>query len=57
MLEPIVEPVILGLETNEHAGRLAVAGDDDLGFLRFAKKQAPLAGVGLCIGRLCATQS
>lgn len=34
MLQPVVEPIVLGLETDKHACRLAVARDDDLLTLR-----------------------
>jgi len=36
ILEAIVEPVVLCLETDEHAGRLAVPRDDDLRLPRAA---------------------
>jgi hypothetical protein len=38
MLQAIVEPIVLGFETDQHAGRLTMAGDQNL--LGFGQAQA-----------------
>src|SRR5262249_3399891 len=38
VLEPIFEPIILRLKADQHAGRFAVASDDDVLLLRFAQE-------------------
>jgi hypothetical protein len=38
MFEAVLEPVILRLEADQHAGGLAVARDNDLLRLSFSKK-------------------
>src|SRR5437868_2030646 len=38
VLQPIVEPVVLGLEADQHARRPAVARNDDLAVLRLAEE-------------------
>jgi len=38
VFEPVVEPVVLGREADEHSGRFPVAGDDDLLAFGFAQK-------------------
>jgi len=36
--EPVIKPIIVGSEADQHPGRLSVAGDDDLLALGFAQK-------------------
>src|SRR5260370_30577841 len=38
VFQAIVEPVIFGLEADQHSGRLSMAGDDDLVLLGFSQK-------------------
>src|SRR5690348_5628411 len=38
VFEPVVEPVVLGFEADQHAGRLTVTRDDDLLFFGLAQK-------------------
>lgn len=39
MFEAVVEPVLVALETDQHAGRLSVTGDKDL--LRLRQTEEP----------------
>jgi hypothetical protein len=38
VFEPIIEPIVLGPEADQHSGRFAVASNDDLLGLGFAQK-------------------
>ena len=38
VLEAIVEPIVLGLESDQHTGWLSVAGNDDFPFSGLSKK-------------------